>query len=122
MFMYIFTKYAVIFGYIANYLTKIDGINLRFPQKENNLLQTWTYPIAVLSFIVQWSGLQPGAQGKLVIIEINISMFFAILHKLIRFGISLDLQDNINNREPRSFCHSKIEKKEKERENTSDYN
>ena len=33
MFMHIFIKYTALFGYIANSLTKIDGINLHFRQK-----------------------------------------------------------------------------------------
>ena len=54
MFMHILIKYTVRFGYIANYLIKIDNIDLRFPKKNIICSKHLTYPIAVLSFIVQW--------------------------------------------------------------------
>ena len=55
MFMHIFIKYTVIFVYIANDLTKIEGLNLLFPQKNIICSRHLTYPMAVLSFIVQFS-------------------------------------------------------------------
>ena len=37
--MHILIKYTfIIYVYIANYLTKIGGINLHFPQKNKNLV------------------------------------------------------------------------------------
>ena len=56
MFMHIFIHYTAIADYTANGLTKIDGINLNFPQKNITCTLYSTYSIAVLSFIVQWAG------------------------------------------------------------------
>ena len=52
MFMHSFIKYTVGFGYIANYLTKIDDINLHFPPKNMISSKHLTYLLGVLAFIV----------------------------------------------------------------------
>ena len=51
--MHIFIKYTVIIGYTANGSTKINGINLHFPEKNKIGTKHLTYHIAVLSFIIQ---------------------------------------------------------------------
>ena len=52
-----------------------------------------------------------GAPGKLEILVINISVFLPFLYKLISYGISLDLQDNMVIKNQDYFCHSRIRNK-----------
>ena len=100
--MHILIKYTLIFGYIANYLSTIDGIYLHFPQKNKNLFQTFNIPYSSASIYCSVIPYVTGAPCKLVILvinilRVNISVFLPFLYKLISFGISLDLQDNMDN-------------------------
>ena len=54
MFIHVCIKHTVYIGYIANYLTKNNGLNLRFYTEKYNVHQTFNIAYnSAVNFIVQ---------------------------------------------------------------------